>query len=498
MKPRSQESSAIPKDSAELIEKIQTVFGSPFDLQIEKRIGGRVTLVYLSSLINNREIQDNLLAPLNEPETRLNCSGKLIWDELLPFVSGRGRNPREKMADVWTDLLSGRVIMHLNGNHLVYSYEAHKVAKRQPTDPQAERSIRAPRISFIETLEDNLSLIRDGVRDTRLRVEKVVIGTRTKTDVAIIYFQDIAMPGVVQEVHGRLNSFAIDGILDSGYLEQLISDNRWSIFPLAQNTERPDKAKSALLEGRVVLLTDGSPQALIVPSTINDLYQSPEDYYFGFWFGSFLRAFRILGNNIAVALPGLYVALTGVNNSLLPIQFTLAVGGSRLGVAMPLVIEILLIEVLIEVFREASLRLPSPLSQTLGVTTGVVLGTAAVQAGIVSSATLVVVVVTAIASFSGPNFSIGFSWRILKFGLIIIAAAFGLFGLTMAGLVILAHAAMQSSFGVPFLAPWSPVRFHALIDTVTRRPLWLPKRFQIYQTVEKRRFRDRRKENDGE
>lgn len=237
---------------------------------------------------------------------------------------------------------------------------------------------------------------------------------------------------------------------------------------------------------------------MIVPTTINDLYQSPEDYYFGIWFGSFLRAFRILGNNLAAALPGLYVALVGVNNSLLPTQFTLSVAGSRIGVATPLVIEILLIEVILEIFREASLRLPSPISQTLGVTVGIVLGTAAVQAGIVSSATLVVVIVTAIASFAGPNFAIGFSWRILKYALIIIAAMFGLFGLTMAGLVILAHAAMQSSFGVPFLSPWAPVRFNALIDTVTRRPLWLPKRLQIYQSVEKQRFRNRRKQNDVE
>lgn len=495
---QSQSSSKIPSNSQQFLTEIESALGKPYDLHTETYLNSQVTIVYLGSVVNKNEIEDHLLTNLSSMATAGKISKKFSWKELIPLISERGRRQRTELDQVFQDLLAGFVVIHLNGSDNIYSFNAHTTAKRQPTDPQLERSIRAPRISFIETLDDNLSLIRDGIKDVNLRVEKVIVGTRTQTNLAIIYLKDIAMLEIVHEVYQRLNSFEIDGIIDSGYIEQLISDNRWSLFPLVQNTERPDKVKSAILEGRIVLLVDGSPQAVIVPATINELYQSPEDYYFGFWFGSFLRAFRILGNNIAVALPGLYVALVGVNNSLLPIQFTLSVAGSRLGVATPLVIEILVIEVLVEIFREASLRLPSPISQTLGVTVGIVLATAAVQAGIVSSATLVVVVVTAIASFSGPNFSIGLSWRILKYGLIIIAATLGLFGLTTAGLVILAHAAMQNSFGVPFLSPWTPVRFRALIDTVTRRPLWLQKRIQIYQSIEKRRFRDKRKLNDSE
>ncbi|HEX3046411.1 MAG TPA: spore germination protein [Bacillota bacterium] len=488
----------IETDSRLFLNEIGLRLGNPYDLHAESFLEAKVTVIYLHSIINKNEIQDHLLAALSSPPLVEKSLRIITWNDLLPVISERDCQQRTDMDKALQDLVSGRVIIHLYGNDSIYSFDAHTTAKRQPTDAQAERSIRAPRITFIETLDDNLSLIRSGIKDINLRVEKVVIGTRSQTDVAILYLNDVASPRIVQEVHQRLNAFEIDGILDSGYIEQLISDNRWSIFPLAQNTERPDKVKSAILEGRVALLVDGSPQAVIVPATINDLYQSPEDYYFGFWFGSFLRAFRILGNNIAVALPGLYVALVGVNNSLLPIQFTLSVAGSRLGVALPFIIEILIIEIIVEVFREASLRLPSPISQTLGVTVGIVLGTAAVQAGIVSSATLVVVVVTAIASFTGPNFSIGFSWRILKYGLLFAAAIFGLFGLIMAGLVVLAHAAMQNSFGVPFLSPWSPVRFNALIDTVTRRPLWAPKRLQIYQSIEKQRFRTKRKQNDEE
>lgn len=292
----------------------------------------------------------------------------------------------------------------------------------------------------------------------------------------MIYLAEVADPGLVGEVHRRLKLIKIDGVINAGYLEQLITDNRWTVFPLTQATERPDKIIASLLEGRVALIAEGCSQAMMVPTTVNDLYQSPEDYYWGLWFGSFLRIFRILGNNIAVALPGLYIALLGVNPELLPIDFVLTVSGSRIGVAFPLVFELLIMEIFVEIFREASLRLPQSVSQTLGVTAGVVLSIAAVGAGLVSNATLVVVIVTAIASYSGPDYGIGLSWRVLKYILILAAAFGGLIGIVFAGILILAHAANQNSFGVSYLAPWTPIRGIELLDTVLRRPLWMPKR----------------------
>ncbi|HEX2953305.1 MAG TPA: spore germination protein, partial [Bacillota bacterium] len=337
----------IPPNNQQFTNDISNSLGNPFDLHIETCLDSQVTILYLKSIVNQTDLQDHLLTPINRlaiDTEDLSRKNPLSWDNLLPLISETGRFQRQSMESALNDIISGRVIIHLESNQSVYSFDARKVAKRQPTEPQVERAIRAPRISFIEALDDNLSLIRDGIKDIRLRVDEATIGTRTKTRVVVIYLHDIAMSEIVQEVHRRLNAFEIDGILDSGYIEQLISDNRWSIFPLVQSTERPDKVKSGILEGRIAILVDGSSQALIVPTTVNELYQSPEDYYFGFWFGSFMRGFRILGNNIAVALPGLYVALVGINNSLLPIQFTLSVAGSRLGVATPLIIEILIME----------------------------------------------------------------------------------------------------------------------------------------------------------
>ena len=202
----------------------------------------------------------------------------------------------------------------------------------------------------------------------------------------------------------RINAIEIDGVLESGYLEQLITDNRLTVFPLIQSTERSDKVAAAVLEGRVAILVDKSPFALIVPTTVNELYQSPEDYYFGFYLGSFLRFFRLLGNNLAVALSGLYIALTSFNPELLPTNFAFSIAESRRGIPYPISVEVLFLEIMVEIFREAGLRLPKNVNQTLGIVAGIALAFAAVDTRLVSGATLVVVAIGAIASFSVPAF----------------------------------------------------------------------------------------------
>lgn len=470
------------------------------DLHFESAAGGALTVVYISSIVNQRAIERNFLGPLNS--IRVDSNGQDRngeWGRILTTIPAKDRLKREDGPAVLADLLRGKTAVHLGGSNTVYTYETRKEVKRQIKEPMFERTLRGPQLSFNESLTDNLALIRQGIKSKELVIEKLTQGTITQTEIAVCYLGNLASPALIREVRQRLNSFEIDGVVDSGYLEQLITDNPWSLLPLTQSTERPDKLTAGLLNGKAAILADNSPQVILVPTTVNDLYQSPEDYYFGFWSGSFLRFFRILGNNIAVALPGLYIALLGVNPELLPIRFALSVSGSRMGVAVPLIIELLVMEVLMEVFREASLRLPMPVGQILGITSGIVLATAAVAAGIVSNATIVIVVITAIASFSGPDYSIGLSWRILKFILVLAAAFLGLFGLTIAGLMILTHAAIQNSFGTPYLAPWSPIDFKGLIDAVIRRPIWWPKRMKLYQSWELTRFRWKggRKKHDG-
>lgn len=488
---------SIPPEEQDFIFSIQNLMGTPFDLGFESLSDGNITIAYLSSVINADQLQDNILGPLAALIPELSHRHNRSWALILPVIRERGKKVRNNLDDVVDDLMTGRTILHLRGSAEVYSFETSKLAKRQPADANVERTVRGARITFVEDFDDNISMIRSWVQDSSFRVEGMRIGRRSRTRVAIMYLEEVADRGLVEEVRRRLQRVDIDSVLDSGYLEQLITDNRWSVFPLTQATERPDKAAAAIFEGRVAINVSGSQNVIIVPVTINDLYQSPEDYYWGFWFGCFLRFFRVLGNNIAVALPGLYIALLGVNAEILPVQFALTISGSRMGVALPLVMELLLMEITLEIFREASLRLPQTLSQTLGVTTGIVLGFAAVGAGIVSNATLVVTVITAIASYSGPDYGIGLTWRILKYILIFAAAMFGLVGLVAVGIMILSFAAMQNSFGVGYLSPWTPIRGIELIDTILRRPLWMPRRSGTYHPKDKTRYKKKGEPDTG-
>ncbi len=477
----------IPQSNAEFISLIKNIFKKPIDLRFESPVAN-ITIAFLTTFSSKENLQTNFLAPLKQLAA---INPRLGWDAVLAAIPEQGYTERESSAEIIKDILNGRAVVKLEGNQRCYSFDTYQPVKHPPGAPLIERTIRGCKISFVEETGRNISLIRERIRNSALRVEGLNVGTRTETCLAVLYLEDVANPQIVAEVFQRLNRIDIDGIVDSGYIEQLISDNHWSFFPLTQSTERPDKAVAAILEGRVVIFVDGSAIGIIVPTTVNELYQSPEDYFFPFWFGVFLRVFRILGNNIAVTLPGLYIALAGVNPELLPINIAFTIAGSRIGVAIPLVVELLLMEFVIEIFREGSLRLPTPVSQTLGVASGIVLGFVAVNAGLVSNSTLVVALFTAIASYSGPNYEIGLSWRILRFGLIFTAAVFGLFGLTIGGLIILGHAAIQNSFGVSYLSPWAPLLPGELIDTVFRRPLWMKRRLQIYRPVNDIRMQKR-------
>jgi hypothetical protein len=468
------------------IDRIREEMGNPSDLRafpVEKE--GLAHFLYFTSLVDEQTLAsvlayyDRTQLPVSEISTD---GGK------ISFLPG----PEEAAGF----LLDGNLLL-VNEAEGYTGYEIQGWLKREPKEPETERLTRGPREGFTETIGDNVGMIRRWIRDPNLRVEELRVGRRTRTRVNVMYLSGVAPPGLVKEVRRRLEAIDIDGVLEAGYLEQLITDRRASFFPLLQATERSDRAAAALLEGRVAILVDKSPSTLVVPVTINELYQTPEDYYFSFWVGSLLRLVRLLGNNLAVAFPGLYIALVVYHPELLPNELAVAISGSRISIPTPLIAELFIMEIAVEIFREGGLRLPGSIGQTLGVVAGVVLGLTAVQAGFVSPATLVVVAVTAIASFTGPNYEVGLSWRILKLLMTIAASLFGLFGLTMAGMMILAHAADLKSFGVSYLAPWAPLEWEELSDGPVRRPFWGRwQRLKTYRPQDKLRSGGTKREDD--
>ncbi|MGE5559221.1 MAG: spore germination protein [Bacillota bacterium] len=472
------EKTLIASNLAETLQNIKDRLGNPADLRIIHPMPGSSGLtaaVYFNGLVNEGILFGQMHDLAKMPPDSAHFS---------PATS-------PSLEAVLADMSKGYALFLIweQGQCLMLAMEIPGWQLRPIAEPKGETLIRGPREGFTETISVNTAMIRRWISDPGLRIEEIKVGTRTKTSVELIYLSGVANPALVRNVRERIGAIKVDGILDSGYIEQLITDNNMTLFPLIQSTERPDKAVAGILEGRVAVLVDKSPFALIVPVTINEFYQSPEDYYFGFYLGSFLRLLRLLGNNIAVAFPGLYIALASFNPELLPTNFAYTISESRRGIPYPIFVEVLILEIIVEIFREAGLRLPRTINITLGVVTGVAVAFAAVHDHLVSGTSLVVVSITAIAAFSTPDFSISIPWRILKFIMIISASAFGIVGLTISGVFILGHAATLESFGTSFLAPWGPMQPAELRDTVFRIPLWLRiKRPRTYHPINRKRM----------
>jgi spore germination protein len=309
-----------------------------------------------------------------------------------------------------------------------------------------------------------------------LFIQKYEVGTRIKKDLVIAYIYDIANPEIVAEVQKRIEKLDVDAMLESGYVEQLIEDDQLSPFQQVQNTERPDRVIGALLEGRVAILLDGTPFALIVPTTFSMLLQSPEDYYERWIPGTFLRMLRFLAAMIALLAPALYISFISFHPGLIPTKLALTIIETRKGVPFPSIIEALIMETAIEILREAGIRLPKPIGPAMGIVGGLIIGDAAVQAGIVSPFLVIVVAVTAISSFSIPTYSAGITLRILRFIGMFSAAILGLYGVVLFILLLCSHLARLQSFGVPYVSPSVPYRLSDWKDFLIRAPMSMMKK----------------------
>ncbi|WNS41361.1 spore germination protein [Paenibacillus sp. MMS20-IR301] len=347
---------------------------------------------------------------------------------------------------------------------------------RAITEPVSEALLRGPRLGFSEVLSENTSMLRRQGMNDQLEMKTHRAGRTIQRDIVVAYMKDIVNPDLLEEVTNRILKIDIDFLAESGYIEQLIEDNYLSPFQQAQNTERPDRVISALLEGRIAILLDGTPFALIVPVTFSMLLQSPEDYYERWLPGTLLRLLRFAASFLALMAPSLYISFISFHPGLIPTELAISIIKTRQGVPFPSLIEVLILEVAIEILREAGIRLPKPIGPAMGIVGGLIIGDAAVQAGIVSPFLVIVVAVTAISSFSIPMYSAGITLRILRFAGMLFAAVLGMYGTILFFLLICSHLTKLKSFGVPYLTPVSPFRLSDWKDLFIRAPLALMKR----------------------
>ena len=318
---------------------------------------------------------------------------------------------------------------------------------------ETEVVVQGSKEAFSEVLRTNTCLIRRRIRDVNLKVKQLQVGRRSKTDIALMYLNGIVRAGILKAVEERIENIDIDAVMDSGYIEALIEDNWKSHFPQGQMTERPDTASAAILEGRIAIIVDNSPFALIVPATMNTFFQSAEDYYQRFGIMSFARALRFIAGGIAMCMPALYIALTSYHPSMIPMFLAFKMAGSRQGVPFPVVGEIIMMDLAFELLREAGIRLPNAMGGAIGIVGGLIVGQAAVEAGFVSPVVVIVIAITGIAGFAIPHNSLVNGFRLSKYLLIILSAALGLFGFWLGLLAVFIHLASLKSFGIPYMFP---------------------------------------------
>lgn len=465
-------------------------------------------IIYIDGLTDNEMVERTITKPLlyewrNTYLDQVWIPGETKEEEMIAVLKRIYHRQTEAvdlvekqtMMDAVSAVLKGDTAIFIDGVKTVLILSTKKLPTRSIDSPQKEAGLKGPRDSFTENMRTNTALLRRRIKDPKMKAKQNRLGQRSRTEYALMYMDDLVRPRLMEEIEERLNSFTIDGIFDSGMLVHLLEEKWYSPFPQVQTTERPDKAASAILEGRVVLVVDNSPEVIILPSTFNSFFQAADDYYNRFSVATFARILRYIAAFITVLLPGLYIAITCYYPQVLPSDFLLAIVGARNNVTFPIVVEVLLMELLFELLREAGIRLPGQMGNTIGVVGGLIVGQAAVEAALVSTIVVIVVALTAIASFAIPNEEFSSTFRLLKFLMIILGAVWGLYGIMLGILILQIHLASMESFGIPYMMPLVSGSIDDDIeyqDFVLRKPIFTMQDRPLYtRNNNRKRFRRR-------
>ncbi len=473
------------------LEQVRGVLGDNSDVVIRRfkvrSLGLDAAVLYVDGLVDFTHVLQGVFRTLMLGKwgpAEMGGEGKelpLLGEAALQWVQDSliaiGEVARIRTVDqVVATMLTANTVVLLDTCPVGLNLNIRGFATRGVDEPVTETLIRGPREGFVENIRFNTALLRRKLRDPGLKLVGLKLGARSKTDCALVYVQDIVHPDLLAEVQKRLATIDIDSVPESGIIEQLIEDSIFSPFPQVQYTERPDKVIAAVLEGRVALLVDGTPFALIMPATFPQFFQSGEDYYERWLIASFTRILRIGASYVATFAPALYVAIISYHPGILPTELALAIAATRQGVPFPAVVEALMMEIAFELLREAGARLPQPIGQTVGIVGGLIVGDAAVRAGLVSPIMIIVVAMTAIASFSIPSYNLAIGFRLLRFPLLFAAAVLGFFGLAIGFIIINVHMVSLKSFGAVYLSPMVPYRTPDWKDLFWRAPYRLMQR----------------------
>ena len=410
-------------------------------------------MVYIEVTVSNMMLDDSAIGKM------VNHFWEIPAEKIREFIrkNSLGIADAEElstMEEVFSAMLAGNAVFFMDGYDKAMKISSRGYPGLDVSEAETEKVLRGSKEGFCDRVKINAALIRKRLRDTRLKVEQQDIGVRSHTVVQLLYVDDLVHEELLESIKERLEFFTVDGILDSGMLEQLTEEAWYSPFPQFQTTERPDRAAQELLNGKAVLLCDNSPVALVLPGAFNSFMESSEDWYNRFEMTSFLRVLRYLAMAVATLLPGLYLAVIRFHTQVLPANLILSFAQAREGVPFSSVVELVFLELSFELIREAGVRIPGELGNAIGIVGGLIIGQAAVEANLVSPVVVIIVALTALGSLAIPNEEFASAFRLLKYVFLFLGGYLGIFGIVLGLYLTAAHLAGLLSFGVPYLVPF--------------------------------------------
>ncbi|MFP7296310.1 spore germination protein [Neobacillus niacini] len=459
----------------ENINRLEIELGNCDDLLIRRlKVSSKViAILHIEGIVDEQSINENVISPIIQlhKETSTLKTAKDITDKMVQIISVPSIQYILDWSKLLENILAGNTVILIEDSSIALILGTKKIQSRSITEPTTQTVIKGPKDSFTENLSTNISLVRSRIQNAKLRLKSTKVGNVTKTDIGIMYIEGIADHRIVMEALSRINKIKIDSILEANYIEEAVRDNRKTLFPLMQSSERPDVVAANLLEGKIAIIIQGTPFVLLLPVFLIQFFQSPEDYYENNVFSSFLRLIRIGSFLLNMYASAVYLALITHHQGLIPTTLMVTLMAQRERVPFPAIIELLLMELAFEVLREAGVRMPRAIGPAVSIVGALILGQAAVEAGFVSAAIVIIVATSAINSFTLPNTNIVNTARGLRFLLILCSAFIGFYGILLSTLFILVHLCSLRSFGVPYFTPFAPFKLAGQKDSLIRFPI---------------------------
>lgn len=464
-------------------ERIAAIFNNcddvlRMDYRFGERFDGAALVVYCKSLAQG--FTDNLLhAALEALDDSCGESGvRKSLDEVVRFYENRGPSIRlfkliDQLDQLEEAVMNGNLIILLDGWNKALVFDVFTVQRRTVKEPTSEAVINGPREGTIEELDKNIALLRVRLKTAQFKTELREFGRHTKLRVMIGYVEDRVNHVALIELKRRLSGWDLADLQDVMALRELIEGKVYSPFPQYRITERPDVAVNAMLEGRILLMADGSGTIVLCPTSFLDFFQTAEDYYQRTVITSIVRLLRLAAFIIALFLPSIYIALSTFHPEMIPTNLLLTILDTREGIPFPALLEALVMQFFFELLREAGIRLPRPIGSAVSIVGALIIGEASIRAGVASPIMTVIIALTGIASFSIPQYELAVALRILVFPLMLLANFWGGFGLMMGMIFILLHLTKLRSLDQPYMTPLAPMNPVLWLDMILRLPLKL-------------------------